>query len=187
MIRLHIFDMDGTLLDSMRMWENVCSEYIRFKGFEPEENLDNIQDEKSFLDAIRYMVDRYQLGSVDEAMQDLERYIKNRYETDLLLFEGIPEYLAEIEQTGIPMVILTNSPHALADPAMRRTGIDRFFRKIYTYEDIKHAKNDPECFRRTCELEGVDPGEVLVHDDADYAQNAAARAGCNVKKYDRYR
>ena len=133
MIRLHIFDMDGTLLDSMRMWENVCSEYIRSKGFEPEEDLDDIQDEKTFLDAIHYIADHYNLGSVDEAMKDLERYILHRYENDLVLFEGIPELLAEIEQTGVPKVILTNSPHALADPAMRRKVNDGYLRAIYTY------------------------------------------------------
>ena len=46
-IKLHIFDMDGTLLDSMRMWDNISSDYLRTKGIEPPENLASILDPMS--------------------------------------------------------------------------------------------------------------------------------------------
>ena len=186
-IRLHIFDMDGTLLDSMRMWEDLPRLFLRSNGIEPEEGLSGIVDEYTFMEAINYIADRYELGSPEETLKRLEVYVTDLYRNDLVLFEGITEDLDRIAAEGIPMVVLTNSWHELADLAFERTGIKHCFDAIYSYQDIGVTKDDPESFRIVCRNHGVRPEEALVHDDSDYALEAAKKAGCRVKVYDRYR
>lgn len=185
--KLHIYDVDGTILDSMRMWDRISLEYLASKGVEGPAELKDILDPMTLEEASAYLIDRFDLPvTLETALDEIHDLIKGHYLYDLELFPETPEELESVAATGVPMVVLTNTPEAIVRVALERTGALRFFRHIYTTE-MGLKKDNPAIFREVCRLEGVAPEEVLVHEDSGYAIEAAREAGCAVKVYDRYR
>lgn len=187
MIRLHIYDMDGTILDSMRMWDGLCVDYMRARGVEPEEGFMELCDPMTFSECTGYMAEHYSLGSREEIYNDIMACVRSKYFEELQLFDDIPAELAAVSESGVPMVILSNTPRPLVLAAMERTGVLGYFCGVYTTEEMGITKDRPEIFVEVCREKGVEPGEALVHEDSAYAVAAALKAGCEVKTYDKYR
>ena len=186
-IKLHIFDMDGTLLDSMRMWDNISSDYLRTKGIEPPENLASILDPMTFPEVCSYLAVNWNLGSPETVSREIARFLDHQYEEVLQLFPDAMDIIREAEKDKCFRVILSNSSSHQVVAAMGRLGILDYIDEIFTSETLGMRKDSPDIFRRVCRHMGAKPEETLVHDDSEYALKAAAEAVCMVKKYDRYR
>lgn len=185
--KLHIYDVDGTILDSMRMWDRISLEYLASKGVEGPEELKDILDPMTLEEASAYLIEHFDLPvTLETALEEIHDLIRDHYLYDLPLFPESLEELETVSKTGVPMVVLTNTPEAIVRIALERTGALRFFRHLYTTE-MGLKKDDPTIFREVCRLEGVTPEEALVHEDSGYAIEAAREAGCMIEVYDRYR
>lgn len=187
MTELHIFDCDGTLMDSMRMWDNISSDYLSSKGIQPPDNLAEILDPLTFPETIQYLVEHFDLPGYEETSQGLMDRVLWHYENDLLLFPEVPAILEEISRTGIPMVILSNSPREFVEAGLQRTGIRHYFQRLFISQEMNLSKDGPEIFREVCNDMGIAPENVMVHEDSSFAIQAAKDAGCQVTVYDRYR
>lgn len=188
MITLHIWDCDGTILDSMRMWDSVNANYLRSRGITPPDNLAETLDPLTFPEAVQYLSDHFDLNeSYDEVLQGMMQLVQHHYETDLELFPGIREELDACRQTGQHMVMLTNSPRYMVEAGLTRTGVIGYFEHIFISQEIGIPKDNPEAFRYVCREMHVTPENTLVYEDSDFAIRAAREAGCRVKVYDRYR
>lgn len=187
MAKLHIYDVDGTILDSMRMWDRLSLDYLRSKGITPPEDLPEILDPMTLPESAAYMIERFALTvTVPQALAEIRSRIVDHYRFDLPLFEGAREELEAVQARGETMVILTNTPAAIVTPALVRTNVLSFFREVFTTE-LGLSKDDPEIFRFVCRKMGADPRDTVVHEDSDYAIRAAEKAGCAIVTYDRYR
>lgn len=185
--KLHIYDVDGTILDSMRMWDRISLEYLASKGIKGPAELKDILDPMTLEEAAAYLIEHFHLPvTLETALDEIHDLIRDHYLYDLQLFPETTKELEAVAETGIPMVVLTNTPEAIVRIALERTGALRFFRHIYTTE-MGLKKDDPAIFREVCRLEGVASEEALVHEDSGYAIEAAEKAGCMIKVYDRYR
>jgi len=89
MTALHIFDCDGTLLDSMRMWDNISSDYLRSLGIQPPEDLAEILDPLTFPESVQYLVDHFDLDGYENTSRGLMDRVLWHYENDLSCF---PEF-----------------------------------------------------------------------------------------------
>lgn len=187
MTQLHIFDCDGTLLDSMRMWDNISSDYLSSKGIQPPSNLAEILDPLTFPETIQYLVEHFDLPGYEATSKGLMDRVLWHYENDLLLFPEIPALLEKISQTGVPMVILSNSPREFVEVGLERTGIRHYFQRMFISQEMNLSKDGPEIFRQVCADMGVSPENAMVHEDSSFAIQAARDAGCTVTVYDRYR
>ena len=187
MTALHIFDCDGTLLDSMRMWDNISSDYLRSLGIQPPADLAEILDTLTFPESVRYLVDHFDLDGYENTSRGLMDRVLWHYENDLELFPGIQEELGTVSLTGEPMIILTNSPREFVEAGLRRTGIRHFFSRLFVSQELGISKDNPEIFRVVCREMSVPPEDALVYEDSAFAIQAAREAGCRVKEYDRYR
>lgn len=188
MIKLHIYDLDGTILDSMKMWDRISPDYIRSLGLEADIDLAEICDPMTFGEVTAYLAERYRIdGGSERVRADLSDYIKDMYFNRLLLFDGIIQELDRVRGDKIPMIIFSNTPRPLIEAAMERTGVSKYFERIFTTEEMGMRKDKPEVFERVCGICGVRPGESLVHEDSEYAIRAAEKAGCLIEVYDRYR
>lgn len=187
MICLHIFDCDGTLLDSMRMWDNISSDYLASKGIQSPSNLAEILDPLTFPETIQYLVEHFDLPGYEETSTGLMDRVLWHYENDLELFPEIPAMLEKLSRTGTPMVILSNSPREFVEIGLQRTGIRHYFQRMFISQEMDLSKDGPEIFRQVCAEMDVSPENAMVHEDSSFAIQAAKDAGCTVTVYDRYR
>lgn len=176
-----IFDMDGTLLDSMGMWENLGSIYLTKKGIIPPADLKEVIENKTLEEAAEYFIVKLGIeGTVKEVVQEILSLIRDKYYNELQLKPGVKKYVLSEYEKGSNMCILTTSDRELAIAAMERTGIGLCFKEIFTAETLGLSKRGPEIFLKTCELMGFEPSNTVVYEDALYAVKAAKAAGCHV-------
>lgn len=188
MIKLHIFDADGTILDSMRMWDEITITYLRSIGIEPDSNLPEIIDPMTLPEAMRYIADLYNIeGGAQTVDEGMKKLLIHEYHDNIVPFDGMLDELEAVHSEGIPMIIFSNTPHIYLDAALERTGVMKFFEKVYTVEDIGIRKDLPDAFAAVCSLYDIKPEEAIVYEDSPFALEAARNAGCHTKEYDRYR
>lgn len=181
LMRNIIFDMDGTLLDSMGMWENLGSIYLTKKGIVPPADLKEVIENKTLEEAAEYFIADLGIeGTVKEVVQEILSLIRDKYYNELQLKPGVKKYVLSEYEKGSNMCILTTSDRELAIAAMERTGIGLCFKEIFTAETLGLSKRGPEIFLKTCELMGFEPSNTVVYEDALYAVKAAKAAGCHV-------
>ncbi len=173
-----IFDMDGTLTDSMQVWDTVGSEFLKSCGKEPREDVDRRFCSMSVYDAVRFMKKEYGIeGSHDDVTDAINKTVENRYKYEVPIKDGVFELLSELDEMGIPMCVATATEKYMADAALTRLGIRRFFKEIFTSRETGIGKEAPDIYLRGCALFGTEPSETAVFEDSFVAAGTARRAG----------
>ncbi len=176
-----IFDMDGTLLDSMGMWENLGSIYLIKKGINPPPDLKEVIENKTLEESAQYFITHLGLeGTVKGIVKDFLKLISNKYRNELKLKPGMKELVLSEYENGSKMCILTTSDRDLAIAAMNRNGIGHCFKEVYTAQTLGMSKRTPDIFLKTCDLMGFRPENTTVYEDALYAAKSAKGAGCHL-------
>lgn len=176
-----IFDMDGTLLDSMGMWENLGSIYLIKKGINPPPDLKEVIENKTLEESAQYFITHLGLeGTVKGIVKDFLKLISNNYRNELKLKPGMKELVLSEYENGSKMCILTTSDRDLAIAAMNRNGIGHCFKEVYTAQTLGMSKRTPDIFLKTCDLMGFRPENTTVYEDALYAAKSAKGAGCHL-------
>ncbi|MCI8623953.1 MAG: HAD family phosphatase [Provencibacterium sp.] len=187
-IRGAIFDVDGTLLDSMFIWDTIGESYLRSIGYEPKENLNEAFKSMSLYQAACYYQSHYDVTLTTGAIMDgvnalLERY----YRYEVLLKPGAAELAAGLQAEGVRLCIATATDRHLVEAALSRLGILPYFSSIFTCTEVGHGKDEPHIFEEALRFLGTKKEETLVLDDAFYAVQTAKKAGFPVAAvYDPY-
>ncbi|WP_428770079.1 HAD family phosphatase [Treponema sp. HNW] len=174
-----VFDMDGTLVDSMRIWQSMGSSYIRSKGLTPEPNLDRTLYPLTIIDAADYLNTRYNLGMKrEDVIAGCNAVVEEKYRTTVGLKPAVPEFLKMMEKHGIKASIATATDRHLVEIVLERLKIDRFFTGIVTSTEAGSAKADsPVIFHKARELLGTSIEKTVVFEDAFFAVRTAKQAG----------
>lgn len=188
MIKGAIFDVDGTLLDSMEIWEDAGARYLRRVGVEPEANLSEILYPMTMAEGAEYVKERYQLAfALDEIIQGVLDTVRDFYFYEAALKPGAKELLLWMKKKNIPVAAATASDREHIKAAFERLGIDGYFRRIFTCSEVGAGKKNPLIYEKAAAYLGAKPGEILVFEDALYALATAKNAGfCTVGVYDRF-
>lgn len=182
-----IFDMDGTLLDSMPAWQDIGERYLRSIGIVPDADISDKLREMRLFEAAGYVNERYSLGKdsmqiIREINSMLEDFYFNRAE----LKPGVINLLDCLECLGVKMCIATATESYLAAAALKRNGIFKYFSKIFTCGELGISKNHPDIYLRAAEFMGTEIRNTLVFEDAFHAVKTASEAGFTVAAvYDR--
>lgn len=178
MIKGAIFDVDGTLLDSMPIWDNIGADYLRSIGYEPREDLAKTFKTFSLQQAARYYQDHYGVTrSVKEIVQDINDMIEHFYQEQAQLKRGVAEFLYDLDQKGVAMCIATATDRPLVESALKRCGILHYFSAIFTCSEVGSSKNEPYIFRVANQNLGTSTGQTVVFEDAFHAAQTAVRDG----------
>lgn len=173
-----IFDVDGTLLDSVKAWLTVSSNYIRSQGLVPEEGLDERIFSMSMGDGAAYLAKRYGLDKTSrQIIEEIDGILLGYYCKQVQLRDGVRELLEWIRRKEIPMAVATATDEPLIEGAFARLGIRSFFRKIFTCSQVGEGKRSPLIYKKAAECLGTDPEETLVFEDALFALKTAKTAG----------
>ena len=188
MIKGYIFDLDGTVLDSMGIWEDLGKRYLMSKDIMPEEGLNEKLFSMSLDDGCEYLGSTYHLSlSADEILHDIVEMIASFYMHDVCLKKDAKEVLKELYARGMKMTAATAGDRKLAEAALKRLGVFDCFAKIFTCAETGSGKEKPDIFLEAAEFMNLSCDECMVVEDSLTAMNTAHTAGFKVcAAYDRY-
>jgi len=176
-----IFDMDGTLLDSMGVWDTLCSDLLREIGCEPEEGLDAKVKTMSPQQGAAYCRARYALTqSEDEIVARIDQRVERFYREEVTPKPGVEKVLSLLKMEGVWMYIATATNRGPAEAALRRTGLDGYFRGILTCAEAGRGKDSPEIFEMALRRLRSNKKDTVVFEDSLHAIQTAKAAGFRV-------
>ena len=178
-----IFDCDGTLVDSMRMWSHVMIELARSHGCANVDRafFDRIES-VTLRDGCQIMHDELGIEApVNDLYEEVCAIVRHHYATDIPLMPGAREFLEELAAAGIPMVVATSTPLREVRVALEAHDLSRFFKDIVTTEQVGgRDKAFPDVYLEAVRRLGTPVGETWVFEDAPFGVRTSKRAGFNV-------
>ncbi len=180
-IKYAIFDFDGTLFDSMSIWDRVGEIYLGSLGIKPKPSLREDVRALSLYQAACYVKKEYKVSlSEEEIMAGINRVVENFYLYEVLPKPGVIDFLDQMKRAGISMCIATASDQAQIKAALKRCNMDHYFEKIFTCTEVGHGKDEPLIFRKAMEFLGGDRSNTVVFEDAIHAIRTAKEDGFRV-------
>lgn len=178
MIRAAIFDADGTLLDSMGIWQQLGDRYLRFCGIPPEPDLGERLYPMSLEEGCAYLKANYSLPEdVSQISAAMVRILRAFYEREAALKPGAEAFLRVLSRKNIPMIVATSGGRENLLLAFQRLKIDRYFREILTCADLGVSKREPTIYLEAAVRMGAAPGETMVFEDVLYGIRGAKSVG----------
>lgn len=179
MIKGAIFDIDGTLLDSMGIWEEVGSRYLKTLGIEAESNLSKILFAMSMEEAAVHLKEHYYIAKEEgEIKKGILEMIAYFYNEEVQLKPGVRFALEELQRRKIPMVLATSGDEKLALGALKRLGIEGYFLKIFTCTMLQTTKREPLIYEKAITFLDVPAHQVVVFEDILHGLVTAKQLGC---------
>ena len=173
-----IFDLDGTLLDSMYVWDTIGSEYLKKRGIIPEIDLDKKFKNKSLLQAAQYYQKQYDIKEpAEKIMDDINNMIEQFYFNEIKLKQGVYEILSSMKAHNIKMCIATATDDYLVEAVLKRNKISEYFSEIFTCTKVGFGKNTPHIYEKALAVLKTKKSETIVFEDALYAIKTAKDAG----------
>lgn len=174
-----IFDMDGTLTDSMTMWRTLRQRYVRYKGCEPEENLDNKLAEMGWGESYDYLRKTYGIAieSDSEMYEDMKGYVAYYYKNEVALKKNVKELLEYLHGKGVKMCLASATDRWLCEMALEHCGIRHYFSELYGAPEFGKDKHSPDMFEAALAHMGTAKESTFVFEDALYSAKTAHEAG----------
>lgn len=177
-IKAVIFDLDGTLIDSMYVWHKIDIDFLSERGFEVPEDYSQAIKTMHFETAAEYTISRFKLSeSVEQIVSIWLDMAVDEYSHNVRLKDGAEELLQRLKQLGIKMGIATSSKPILAEPVLKNNGIYTYFDALCCTSQVGKDKRHPDIYLFTAEKLGVKPEECVVFEDIVDGINGARLAG----------
>lgn len=184
-----LFDMDGTLIDSMWVWAAVDEEfYERYGLTEPDDFYEQMEG-KSFTEVAKLYLDAFPEipFTLEELQQEWTRMAYEKYTTEVPLKEGVREFITSLKERNVKLGIGTSNGRELVDATLQALDIEQHFDSVHTSCEVETGKPSPDIYLLVAEDLGVDPSRCLVFEDVPNGILAGKNAGmrtCAV--YDQY-
>jgi len=187
-----IFDMDGTLIDSLMLWNIIWGKFsIYFCGgenFSPSEADDKAVRTMTLKDAMYFIQSKYGIGkNGDELLDTANKIMIDFYSNEVKLKNGVAELLEYCKNCGVKMCIASASAMDLIQIAARHCNIEQYFTDILSCADIGKGKDKPDIYIKAMQLLGTTPDETCIFEDSHVAICTADKLGIKtVGIYDKY-
>lgn len=173
-----IFDLDGTLLDSMPFWETVGSRYLEERNIPVPDDLPLRLKTMTLPEAAEYYRQDFGITeSVDTICRQISDMIAEDYRSRAPLKAGVRAMLDSLKGKGIPMCIATATGRELVEMALRRLGIGEYFSFLLTCGDLNTSKNLPYIFDECARRLGTPKQQTVVFEDSLHCIETAVQAG----------
>ncbi len=173
-----IFDLDGTLVDSMWIWKQIDIEYLGARNIEMPADLQSKIEGMSFYETAVYFKETYKIpDSLEVIMDNWNAMAMEKYRTVVRIKEGVKEFLQLLRDNGIVMGIATSNSRILTEAVLENQGISEYFGAIVTGSEIIKGKPEPDVYLTAADKLKVDPKTCLVFEDLPFGLIAGKRAG----------
>jgi len=171
-----IFDMDGTLIDSMVFWKHLASEYLHGKGVReiPGDILERIKPMTMSESAALF---RQEFGLTGDPEAEMNAMMDKHYRNDIPLKPGVREYLQMLHRRGVRMCVASATAEPLMESCLTRLGVRNHFEFLLSCETVGTGKRSPLVYHASAQRLNACPEEIAVYEDALYAVQTAKDAG----------
>lgn len=176
-----IFDLDGTLIDSMNVWSDIDKEFFKMHDLPFEEDYQKEIGHKGLKEIAAYTKTRYNLKeSEDEIISIWLDMAKEAYAYKIPLKEGVKSFLEYLQSKNIKMGIATSNSLELTELVLKHHDIYKYFSKVVTVNELKTNKGSPDIYLHISDSFGLTPNECIVFEDLLTGIKTAKKAGYKV-------
>ncbi len=180
-MKVALFDVDGTILNSMGAWENLGRQFLKSKGIDTSKNINNILYPMTSLEAASYPKNHYQLNdSIQEILESFHKDLYNFYVNEVQLKEGIIDVFEVLKSHNYQLYIASSSTKELIAKSFERLNIKHYFVDIFTFDNIRIPKSDKAFYTMISRRIKTDPSDIIVFEDSILAAKAAKKSGMKV-------
>ncbi len=177
-IEAAIFDLDGTIIDSMWMWEAIDIEYLARFDIPFEKSYQTDIEGMSFNETAVYFKERFNLpDTLDTIKADWNEMAYHKYRYEVPPKEGVIEFLKRLKAAGIKTGIGTSNSRELCQTILEAKGLDRYFDVVHTADEVGAGKPAPDIYLMVAQSLGISPENCIVFEDLYQGICAGNNAG----------
>jgi HAD superfamily hydrolase (TIGR01509 family) len=180
-IKAAIFDLDGTLIDSMWVWGKIDEDYFKNRNMDLPENLKSQIEHLSFDDTAAYFKSNFGISdTIEEIKKEWTDSAYVEYLNNVKLKPGVVEFLSLLKTLNIKIGLATSNSKSLLEAGLQANDIYHYFDSITLTDEVSRGKNFPDVYLLAAERLGVKPEECVVFEDILPAVKGAKAAGMKV-------
>lgn len=180
-VKAVLFDMDGTLIDSMWVWHEIDKEYMEKFGLEVSSDFQTKISGMSFLETAKCFKETFDLpDSIEKMMDDWNAMALEKYRREVPLKPGAFDFLKYLKETGRKTAICTSNSKYLTEIVLHALDVEDLFDVVLTADERLKGKPSPEIYLRACERLNTEPEHCLVFEDIYMGVLAGKRANMRV-------
>lgn len=173
-----IFDLDGTLIDSMHVWDHLCRDWLLAQGKNPEADLEKNLAVMTLNQSAEYMIRRYGFDcSPLEIIDRWQEMVLGYYKTTIPLKKKTADMVRELYDEGRALALVTSCFPAACEAVLQRHSLDSFFSTVLYTDEVFRDKSFPDIWTAAAERLGLENAECIVFEDAYYALKGVRAAG----------
>lgn len=177
-LKAYIFDLDGTLLDSMGVWDKVYAAPFEEYGIDVPDDYMMKVNHMSLKDCVKYTLYNTPLPCDADRLNGI--WWKNAYREyaeNVPLKEGADELLRFLHSAGIRLAVATASPYSLFVPCLKRLGVYDLFDVFVSTDEVERGKDSPDVYLKAAERLALSPEKCAVIEDSHVGIASAKAAG----------
>lgn len=179
-----LFDLDGTLVDSMGIWKEVDEEFLTGRGIQIPENLEEFQREiegMGFTETAAFFKERFALPDSLETIKSIwVSMAEDKYCHEISLKKGVREFLVYLKENHIPAAICSSNSRELIKLVLDAHSIGEYFSAVTTCCEVPQGKPSPDVYLKAASSLSKNPEECLVFEDVPMGILAGKNAGMKV-------
>lgn len=176
-----IFDLDGTLVDSMWIWKDIDIEYLGGFGIQLPLGLQHEIEGMSFTETAVYFKNKFQIKkNLDEIKRDWNRMARDKYANEVPVKKGVMKFLEYLKHNGVKTGIATSNSIELVRVILESHNITKYFDAIHTSCEVRKGKPAPDIYHLVANQLGVAESACLVFEDVIQGIMAGKNAGMKV-------